>query len=155
LATIDMRRKSGVCRFWEGELGPHVTQCSLAWAEAYLRTKWHLDPSSPLAQQTWAEIGGGETVAFGSGMGPHLTQWCPGEVYHRSKSNLDPSSRLATTNMGRKWGVVPPFWEGAGSPSSTIWHGPRPTSIPSGILIHPAIWTIDMGRKLGGALPPF
>ena len=25
------------------------TQQSVAWAEAYLRTKWHLDPSSRLA----------------------------------------------------------------------------------------------------------
>jgi len=30
-----------------GELGP-VTHI-VAWAEAYLRTKWHLDPSSRLA----------------------------------------------------------------------------------------------------------
>jgi len=55
--------------------------------------------------------------------------------------DLDPSSRLATRDIGRKLGVVPPFWEGrgevrAGSPSNTMWPGPRPTSIPSGILIH-------------------
>ena len=30
-----------------GELSPHLTQCP--WAEAYLRTKWHLDPSNRLA----------------------------------------------------------------------------------------------------------
>ena len=29
---------------------------------------------------------------------------------------------------------------GAGSLSNTTWHGPRPTFVPSGILIHPAIW---------------
>jgi len=28
-------------------IGPHLTQC--AWAEAYLRTKWHLDPSNGLS----------------------------------------------------------------------------------------------------------
>jgi len=27
-----------------------------------------------------------------------------------------------------------------GLPSNTMWPGPRPTSIPSGISIHPAIW---------------
>ena len=33
-----------------GELGPHLTQCRLGlWAEAYLRTKWHLDTSSRLS----------------------------------------------------------------------------------------------------------
>jgi len=31
------------------------------------------------------------------------------------------------------------FW-GAGSPRNTMWPVPRPTSIPSGILIHPAVW---------------
>ena len=29
---------------------------------------------------------------------------------------------------------------GAGSPSKTKSPGPRPTSIPSGILVYPAIW---------------
>jgi len=33
------------------------------------------------------------------------------------------------------------FWgRGAGSPSNTKSSGPRPTYIPSGILIHPAVW---------------
>jgi len=35
-------------------------------------------------------------------------------------------------------------WEGvlwgAGSPSNTMWPGPRPTSLPSGIFIHPTVW---------------
>ena len=48
LATIDMghNRHWGLCPFW-GKLGPHVTHCGLG--EAYLHTKWHLDPSSRLA----------------------------------------------------------------------------------------------------------
>ena len=29
---------------------------------------------------------------------------------------------------------------GAGCPSNTMWPGPRPTSTPSFILIHPAVW---------------
>jgi len=28
---------------------------NVAWAEAYLRTKWHLDPSVVWPQYTWAE----------------------------------------------------------------------------------------------------
>ena len=33
-----------------GQLGPYVTQCRLSpWAEAYLRTKWHLDPCNRLS----------------------------------------------------------------------------------------------------------
>jgi len=44
--------------------------------------------------------------------------------------------------MGRKvWGAaMPPFWWAAGSPSNTMWPGPRPTYVPSGILIHPTVW---------------
>ena len=30
--------------------------------------------------------------------------------------------------------------EGAASPSNTMWLGPRPTSTPSFILIHPTVW---------------
>ena len=55
LATIDMGRnrhgpKSGggaAVLLFVGELGPHLTQCRMG--EAYRRTKWHLDPSKPLA----------------------------------------------------------------------------------------------------------
>ena len=28
----------------------------------------------------------------------------------------------------------------AGSLSNTTWPGPRPTSVPSGVLLHPAVW---------------
>jgi len=51
------------------------------------------------------------------------------------------SDRLATVDMGRKEGAAVPFRGlGAGSPSNTVWPGLRPTSVPSGILIHPAVW---------------
>jgi len=47
--------------------------------------------------------------------------------------------------MGRKLGLCPSFIGGggvrrAGSPSNKMWLGPRPTSVPSGILIHPTVW---------------
>jgi len=43
--------------------------------------------------------------------------------------------------MAGKWGAPPPFGGGgAGSASNTMPLGLRPTSLPSGILIHPAIW---------------
>ena len=51
-------------------------------------------------------------------------------------------NHLATTDMDQKLGgeAVPLFWRGAGSPSNTMWPRLRPTSVPSAILIHPAIW---------------
>jgi len=46
---------------------------NVVWAEAYLRTKWHLDPCSRLAA-----IGMGRKLGapppFAEGVGPHLTQ---------------------------------------------------------------------------------
>jgi len=54
----------------------------------------------------------------------------------------DPSSRWATIDMGRKVGAAGcsvPFRAGAGSPSNTMSPGLRPTSVPSGILIHPTV----------------
>ena len=33
-----------------------------------------------------------------------------------------------------------PFEGGAGSPSNTLWPGPRPSSLPIDILIHAAVW---------------
>jgi len=61
-------------------------------------------------------------------------------AYLPTKWHLDPLSRLATTNMGRKVGAVPLWGGGAGSPSNTMWPGPRPTSMPSFILIHRTVW---------------
>jgi len=41
--------------------------------------------------------------------------------------------RLATIDMGRKV-------RGCWVPINTMWTGPRPTSVPNGILIHPTVW---------------
>jgi len=32
------------------------------------------------------------------------------------------------------------LWWRAGSPCNTVWPGPWPTSMPSFIMIHPAVW---------------
>jgi len=50
--------------------------------------------------------------------------------------------RLATINMGRKVGrgCCERCWVPSGSPSNKMWPGLRPTSLPSGILIHPTVW---------------
>ena len=70
-----------------------------------------------------------------------------------TKWHLDPSSRLATTDMGRKLGGCDPMGV-AGSPSNTVFPGTRPTSLPSGILIHRAISPQrTRGRKLGTCAP--
>ena len=77
--------------------------------------------------------------AEGSGSPSNAVAWA--EAYLHTKWHFNPSSRLATTDMGRKLGAVSPFLGGgAGSPSNTMSPGPRPTSVPTGILTHPGVW---------------
>ena len=56
-----------------------------------------------------------------------------------------------------------PFCRGAGSPSNTMWPGPRSTSVPHGVFIHPDVcpqpketWTENCGAVslLGGDATP-
>ena len=58
-----------------------------------------------------------------------------------------------------RWGSSPSQRKrGAGSPSNTMSLGLRPISLPSGILIHPAVWQFGHnghGPKIGGCAPPF
>jgi len=55
--------------------------------------------------------------------------------------------------MGRKLGAVPPYFGGAGYPSNTKSPGARPISIPSGILIHSAVWPQRTWAENWGAVP--
>jgi len=62
----------------------------------------------------------------------HLTQCGLGRDIHTYQVA---SSRLATRDMGRKLRAVP-LWE-RWVPFNIMWPGRRPTTILSGILIHP------------------
>jgi len=53
---------------------------------------------------------------------------------------------LPTIDMGQKLGGFVVLL-------NTMWPRPRPTSVPSGILIHTAIWHNRHGRKIGGCAP--
>jgi len=75
------------------------------------------------------------------------------EVYFCTKWHLHPSSRLATIDMGRKLGLRPLLGRGAGFPSNTMLSGLRPTSLPSGILIHPVIWPQQIWAENWGLRP--
>ena len=44
-------------------------------------------------------------------------------------------------------------WREAGSPSKTKSPGPRPTSVPSGILVHPAVWPQQTWAENWGCTP--
>jgi len=63
-----------------------------------------------------------------------------GDMY-KSSAVAEMGDRLATIGMGRKVAgaaCCTPLL--ARSPSNTMWPGPRPISVPSGILIHTAVW---------------
>jgi len=77
------------------------------------------------------------------------------KAYLHAKFHCDPPSRLATIDMdrglyGRRQSLrpkisnveaaVPLSVGGAASPSYTVWPGPRPTRMPSFILIYPTVW---------------
>jgi len=52
----------------------------------------------------------------------------------------------------KRGGLLCPFGGGPGSPSNTMSLGPRPTCLPRGILIHPAIWPQQIWAENWGAL---
>jgi len=66
-----MSRKLGGCAPFWGEAGSPSKKI-VSWADAYLRTKWHLDPFSLLATRHGPKIGG--LRPFLGELGPHLTQ---------------------------------------------------------------------------------
>ena len=87
----------------------------------------------------------------------HNVAWA--EAYLRTKWYPDSSSSLATIHTGRKLGAAVPLLGAAGFPSNTMWSGLRPTSLPSGVLIHPIVWpqytnvTANKVVHIGGVFP--
>jgi len=62
-------------------------------------------------------------------------------MFNKSSADGEMGNRLATVDMGRKVGeLMCPFLGAAWSPYNTMRPGPRPTLVPSGILIHSAVW---------------
>ena len=95
-------------------------------------------PERKLSCATRAEFTFGVMTAFSAA-------WLLGRgsmLKHKRSAVAKMGNRFATIGMGRKWGGAPVGgWVPIGSPSNTMWPGPRPTSLPSGILIHPTIWS--------------
>ena len=84
---------------------------------------------------------------FGCGeLGPYVTEYGLGRglpSYQVTSRSIPP---FGNNRHGPKiGGLCPLLGMGAGSPSNTMSLGPRPTSLPSGILILPAVWPRHMG----------
>ena len=82
----------------------------------------------------------------------------PKEMYYiQHKINTNKRSAVAETGDPLATIKMCPFFGGgggAGSPSNTMLSGPRPSSVPSGILIHPALGHTRHGPKIGTGLCP-
>jgi len=132
LLSSAMPLLGGSCR------GPYVTQCGLSRdLPPYQVASWSM---KPFGHNTWAKIKWGVMCPppfFLGGEGEarstyNNVAWA--EVYLRTKWHLNPFSRFSTTDIGLKLGAVHHFGEEElGRP---VWPGPRPTSVPSFILIH-------------------
>ena len=122
---------------------------NVTWVEAYLRIKWYPGAFSRLATiHMGRKVGGGAVHLSGGSWVSVLDNVAWAEAYlRRTKWHLDPSSHGHNRHRPNSGGLLCPLFgvglllcEGAGSPSKTMWHRPRRTSIPSGILIHPTVW---------------
>jgi len=157
VATIDMGRKEWglLCPFCR-QLGPRLIQCGLGRcllphpvASSSIRPFGH--------NRHGPKIGWGECALFSrnSLAIEHKVTWA--EAYLHTKCHLSQSTRLATTDISRKLGegLFPFRVRGTGYPSNTMSHRPRPTSIPSGILIHAAVWPQQTWAENWGSVPLF
>ena len=97
--------------FFWGELAPHRTQCRLSRGLPPYQVASSIQPFCHNGH--WPKIGGLCPFRGGGAGSPFNTM----------------SRRLLFGD------------DGAWSPSNTLWPGTRPTSVPSGILIHPAVWS--------------
>jgi len=68
---------------------------------------------------------------------------------NKSSAVAEMGDRRHNTHGPKRGGSCCAPFAGAVTPSSTMWHGPRSTSVPSGVFIHPAIWPQKTWAKIG------
>jgi len=104
------------------------------WASAHILVV--IDKSS----SSWPIWKLGVCAAFRGSWVPHLTQYRLGHGLLCSKRYPHATSHLATIDTGRKLGGLCPFGGSWVSIKHKVALAEAYTSIPSGILIHPAVW---------------
>jgi len=86
-----------------------------------------------------------------------IDKFCASLQENKCSAVAEMGDRLATTDMDRKlgWGGCAPF-KRSWIPCNTMWPGPRPTSISSGVLIYLAVWPQQtVAENWGGGSVPF
>jgi len=84
----------------------------------------------------------------GQGLPTHQITWKLEKLFVNVRTDVrtdttsnSRSIRSSPRRWPKKWlGAAVGGWVPIGSPSNTMWPGPRATSLPSGILIHPTVW---------------
>jgi len=88
----------------------------------------------------------GSCAPFGGGAGFHVTQCGLGRGLPSYQVASDPSSRFATHTDEPKFNGLCPL-------GVKLLPGLRPTTVPSGILIHPSVWPQQTSAKNGSCAP--
>jgi len=74
---------------------------------------------------------------------------------YKSSAVAEMGDRGHNRHGPKRRGAAVPISRGAGSPSNTMWPGPRSTSVPGGVFIHPAVWPQYTWPKIGWGAVPF
>jgi len=131
---------AGCCAPLRGQLGPHLTQCSLGRDLHPYQVPCHLDPSGRMATIDIGRKVGECCSPLGVGeLGIRLTQCRLGRClppYQVASWSIQP---FGHKRHGTKIGRLCPFGRGLGP---HMWSGQRPTSMPSFTLIHQRLTTI-------------
>jgi len=136
LVTIDIGRKEGggCCAPSESGAGSPSNAMWPGLRSTSIPSSILIHPAV-WPQQTWAKNWGWRAVPLWGDLGPHLTICRLGQGLHRYQVASWSIQPFCHNRHGPKIG------EGRlESPSNTMWPGLRSTSVPSGVVIHPAIW---------------
>jgi len=116
-------------------------------------TKWYFDPSSRLATTDMGRKLGAVDLCEEE-LAPQSNTVGKAGAYTSLASVIFIHLVVSPNRHGQKIGGLCPFLGGgSGFPCDTMSPGQRPTSIPSGILIHPAIWPQRTCVKNWGLYP--
>ena len=64
----------------------------------------------------------------------------PGEDANKNSAVAEMGDRGHNRHGPKRRGAAVSLSQIARNPSNTKWPGPRSTSVPSGVFIHPAVW---------------
>ena len=112
---------------------------TVAWTEAHLHAKCHLDPSIRLATIDVGRKWGGLCPLFEEGRWVSITK-SPGPRPTPIRSGILVHPAIWPQQIwAENWGLCPFERVGAGSLSNTMWPGSRSTCMPGFVLIRPTV----------------